>query len=156
MFPNLILSVNAGSSSLKLALFILVGDRNHLKPEQDPVSLLATSSVSNIGTSHAQLSYSLTRSLYPERQSVLPSSVNNHTAAFEFFLQTLFSDQEFTNLAYERHNITHVCHRVVHGGDFSDSVIVETNTYERLQELSDLAPLCVIPLCMSWPLPIEP
>jgi acetate kinase len=146
MSHNLILAANAGSSSLKLSLFLLVADRKNLNPNEEPVFLLATYSVSNIGTSFAKLSYSLDVSL-PNRQADLPSSVNSHTAAFEHFLQILFTDPDFTSSGYERHNITHVCHRVVYGGDFADSVIVENPTYERLEALSDLAPLCVALIC---------
>lgn len=140
MSPNLILSVNAGSSSLKLSLFLLVADRKKLNPNEEPVSLLAIYSVSNIGTDFGQLSYSLDRSL-PNRLEDLPSSVNDHTAAFEHFLQILFTDPDFTSFGYERDNITHVCHRVVHGGDFADSVIVDKSAYDHLEALSDLAPL---------------
>ncbi|KAF8575551.1 acetate kinase [Ramaria rubella] len=139
MTPNLILAVNAGSSSLKLALFLL--DTNNTldsSEEPEPVSLLATSSLSNIGTSEARLSYSLANLDSSKHQANLPHSVSDHTAAFEHFLQTLFSDADFH---YERRNITHVCHRVVHGGSFTDSVVIQKHTYERLEALSDLAPL---------------
>lgn len=146
MSPNLILAVNAGSSSLKLSLFLLVADRKNLNPNEEPVSLLATSSVSNIGTEFAELSYSLDRSL-PNRLEGLPFSVNDHTAAFEHFLQILFTDSDFASFGYGRHNITHVCHRVVHGGDFADLVIVDKSAYDRLEALSDLAPLYVVSNC---------
>ncbi|KAF8514033.1 acetate kinase [Gautieria morchelliformis] len=140
MSSHLILAVNAGSSSLKLSLFILLVNRKDLKPKQEPVSLLATSSVSDIGTSNSKFSYSLATSPLPKRLD-LPTSISDHAAAFEHFLRALFSDQEFLKSGYGRHEITHICHRIVHGGQFADSVIVEKSTYERLQALSDLAPL---------------
>jgi acetate kinase len=146
MSPPLILAVNAGSSSLKLSLFILLVDRNDLKPKQEPVSLLATSSISDIGTSNSKFSYSLATSPLPKRHLDPPTSesVSDHTAAFKYFLGVLTSDQEFLKSGHGQDSITHVCHRIVHGGQFVDSVIMEQSAYERLQALSDLAPLCVI------------
>lgn len=147
MSPNLILAVNAGSSSLRLSLFMILIDHT-LNPNLEPVSLLVTSSLSNIGTHNAKFSYSLATSFHQKRYSDLSASVNDHSTAFEHFLQTLFADQDIIDSGYGRHNITHVCHRVVHGGDFTDPVIVEKHTYERLEALSDLAPLYMISLSL--------
>ena len=150
MSPKLILAVNAGSSSLKLSLFTLL-NRNSLNANHESILLLVTSSLSNIGTPYANISYSLASSSHQKRHMNLPTSISDHRAAFEHFLQALFADQDFISSGYERHNITHVCHRVVHGGDFADSVIMEKHTYERLEVLSDLAPLYVISKFVGTP-----
>ena len=130
----LILAVNAGSSSLKLAVFRVDGQANH------PVTRLATCSLSNIGSSPAKLSYAL-EDFQEKRKANAPDNVDNHTAAFEYFLSVLFSDDHFTSQGYTRDDITHICHRVVHGGRFTKPTIISKDTYDRLAALSDLAPL---------------
>ncbi|KIJ25671.1 hypothetical protein M422DRAFT_193189 [Sphaerobolus stellatus SS14] len=130
--PPLILAVNAGSSSLKLAVF---------RSDEQQVSLLATGSLSSVGSPPAKFSYALASSPDAKRKSDAPRSVQTHTDAFEYFLHVLFDDERFTSEGHTREHITHICHRVVHGGRFTKPVVIEQDTYDRLAALSDLAPL---------------
>ncbi|KAF8502561.1 Acetokinase family-domain-containing protein [Hysterangium stoloniferum] len=124
---QLILAVNAGSSSLKLGLF------------RSDVAPLSTASFKNIGPQQTTtFSYALSDS---EHKSHSPEQVKDHTTAFDYFIQTLFNDPNFTNQGYKRDDITHLCHRVVHGGLFTDPVIIQRHIYVKLEALSDLAPL---------------
>lgn len=38
-------------------------------------------------------------------------------------------------------SITIVCHRVVHGGDYAEPVIISSKEYHHIEKLTDLAPL---------------
>lgn len=119
---SLILAVNAGSSSLKLALFAAA---------EDP-RLLCTWSVSEIGSENVRVKYS-------GRDKIEPANhIDSHVHAFERFLKVLDSDDEHE---WKSDQISHICHRVVHGGSYTEPVQIDKSTLERLTALSDLAPL---------------
>ncbi|KAK7044107.1 hypothetical protein VNI00_007824 [Paramarasmius palmivorus] len=120
---KLVLSVNAGSSSLKISLYSV--DRDSL---DDPVQLVLTSSISNISSPPAKFTFS---------ESVKESSVtsiHDHAGAFAHFLQHLREQ-------LDPNDIVHICHRIVHGGSYHDPVVINNETYHHIEKLSDLAPL---------------
>lgn len=119
--PSLILAVNAGSSSLKLALFTA---------REEP-GLLCTWSASGIGSDNIRIKYS-------KRGNVERGQINDHVSAFESFLKLLNDDKESE---WSTKRISHICHRVVHGGRYTDPVEIDKSTLDRLTALSDLAPL---------------
>ncbi|KAF9237656.1 Acetokinase family-domain-containing protein [Melanogaster broomeanus] len=41
----------------------------------------------------------------------------------------------------QQKKIKHICHRVVHGGDYTEPVIISEQFYHHIEKLSDLAPL---------------
>ncbi|GJJ12440.1 hypothetical protein Clacol_006682 [Clathrus columnatus] len=127
---SLILAVNAGSSSLKLALFTA-------SPEPD---LLCNWSASGIGSSDIRVKYS-------RHNNVKSDQINDHVSAFEFFLKTLDEDKENEPGS---ENISHICHRVVHGGSYTDPVEIDKTTLDRLAALSDLAPLSIPPYVYTY------
>ncbi|KAK0223188.1 acetate and butyrate kinase [Armillaria fumosa] len=143
---GLILSANAGSSSLKISLYELVGD-NAESPK-----LLLTSSISNITAPPVKFSF-IPLSIPSETPHIKNEEVpaiTEHASAFAHFLDSLESKANI-----DKNRIVQVCHRVVHGGDYTDPVVISDETYDHIEKLSDLAPLhngaalAVIKTCIS-------
>jgi acetate kinase len=135
---GLILSVNAGSSSLKISLFRLSDQSGNTQEDHGPVTLLLTSSISNLSSPPAKFSFdcpSLGNKAVKEEDV---SSINDHASAFAHFLDFLKEEASI-----DRDEIVHVCHRVVHGGDYTDPMIMSNESYHHIEKLSDLAPLYV-------------
>ncbi|KII89835.1 hypothetical protein PLICRDRAFT_107993 [Plicaturopsis crispa FD-325 SS-3] len=135
---DLILATNAGSSSLKISLYQLSSKSKDSNNE--PVTLLLTSSISNISSPPAKFSFiaaSPALTFKPVKNEEI-SSIDTHEAAFTHFLQRLQHDTSI-----ETAQIRHVCHRVVHGGDYHDPVVVsdKSDHLRHIERLSDLAPL---------------
>ena len=118
---NIILSINAGSSSLKVSIYA---------PTADGPKHIVTATLSNIkaepefDSSHIDL--------YDKEKDT--SKVKDHDSALAHILNHLFR-------LIGKEDITHVCHRVVHGGDYEDRVLITSETLHHLDSLSDLAPL---------------
>lgn len=125
---KLILSVNAGSSSLKISLYRL---SDNLDP---PVALILTSSISNISAPPAKFSFKTENGTNSKSEEL--SSITDHASAFAHFLDTLKSQADI-----DPEQIAHICHRVVHGGDFRERVVISDESYHHIETLSDLAPL---------------
>ncbi|ETN36396.1 acetate kinase [Cyphellophora europaea CBS 101466] len=130
---QLILSINAGSSSLKCSLYSAeeVGNTNKT-PKLDK---LAGAEVSAIGTQKAGLKYTKGSQ---KQQSDL-GHVEDHGKAFEHVLDTFLNDSNVAVSAKE--DIRYACHRVVQGGDFRDDELITRETFHKIEALSDLAPL---------------
>ena len=131
---NMILSVNAGSSSLKISLYT----RN--SSELNPIALILTSSISSISTPPATFSFSFEDPKKADKnvkkQNV--DEVTDHSSAFAHFLDRLKHEAHV-----DRDDIRLVCHRVVHGGDYDGPVVVSKDAYHHIEKLTDLAPLHV-------------
>ncbi|KAI0041190.1 acetate kinase, partial [Auriscalpium vulgare] len=128
---GLILAVNAGSSSLKVSLYRLSSET------ESPVNLLLTSSISSISTPNPTFSFS-TES-HPTGKNVKDAEtadIKDHASAFAYFLDYLEREANI-----DREQIVHVCHRIVHGGDYYKPVIITDDTYHHIERLTDLAPL---------------
>lgn len=142
---NLILSVNAGSSSLKISVFQPVkgfsDQPSSSSPSPDePVQLLLTASIENISAPPAQFSFKATSSdvSSESRKDEKCDDIKDHETAFQHFLDFL---QQHTT--FDKSHIARVCHRVVHGGDYPGPVRISTESYHHIESLSDLAPLYV-------------
>lgn len=122
-----ILSANAGSSSLKLSLYSIVGHDS-----EDGVSPVLTSAISAISSPPARFSFG------NDITNELVDTIQDHASAFQHFLEKLHSQAgiDSTRIAY-------ICHRVVHGGDYTQPVEINQQTYHHIEKLSDLAPLWV-------------
>ncbi|KAH7927913.1 acetate kinase [Leucogyrophana mollusca] len=126
---SLILSVNAGSSSLKVSLF-----RCSPNDSSEPI-LLLSSSTSSISTPPAKFSFTPAAvDVRPVKDEV--ESIHNHASAFKHFLDRLKGEASI-----ERTEIKHVCHRIVHGGDYTDPVVIANESLYHIEKLADLAPL---------------
>ena len=116
---ELILVVNAGSSSIKLALFNAVDD-------QEVVSALGEA----LGTPKARIAvkgrFSVSRDL-PD---------GDHAAVLDAFI-TMLSEHDV-----ELTRIVVIGHRVVHGGEhFSDSAVIDEAVLKQIEDCESLAPL---------------
>lgn len=118
-----IMSINAGSSSLKFQLFEM--------PEE---TLLVKGLFERIGLEDEMIfSYSM-------KDAKVKTSVKgkNHEAAVDFLLQFLLERGIVTSLD----ELSGVGHRVAHGGeDFKKSSLVNQDALRKIKDLSKLAPL---------------
>ncbi len=117
-----VMSINAGSSSLKFQLFEM--------PEE---KVLISGNVERIGFEDA---YFTTKLNGVKDKKVLP--IKDHAVAVENLLNALIELKVVKNLD----EIKGIGHRVVHGGElFKESTKVSEGTIEKLKTISDLAPL---------------
>ncbi|KAH0585387.1 hypothetical protein H2248_008625 [Termitomyces sp. 'cryptogamus'] len=86
------------------------------------VDLLLTCSISNITAPPAQFAFNGTTEALP---------LADHASAFAHFLARIKDPSD----------IACICHRVVHGGDYAASVVIDHAAYDHIAALSDLAPL---------------
>ncbi|KAF5359706.1 hypothetical protein D9756_003217 [Leucocoprinus leucothites] len=124
-----ILTVNTGSSSLKLSLFVPTEN------DAQPLVHHLTASITSISSPPA------TFTVKPAEQAVSTTpekhdDIHDHSAAFSRFLEFLERD-----CSIDKSKIGHVCHRVVHGGKYDEPVVVNEKSFSKISRLSDLAPL---------------
>ncbi|KAL4248804.1 hypothetical protein AB1N83_013978 [Pleurotus pulmonarius] len=82
-----------------------------------------TSSISNISAPPAKFSFKVANA---------DGIVSD---AFAHFLDYLKKEANI-----DRERIQRICHRVVHGGNYSDPVIISDESFHHIEKLSDLAP----------------
>lgn len=135
-----ILSINAGSSSLKLSLYAIdSGSSNNPK-------LLIESSFSNLTSPPAKFSYTHhnnsanKNSTEDINKKELKTGNISHSEAFEYFLEHLSKDPTVQGVS-AKEDINYACHRVVHGGEYDKPVTINSETKQYIEELTDLAPL---------------
>lgn len=117
-----ILSVNAGSSSLKFQAYEM--------PEE---KILIKGRFERIGIDNSFYTIWINGEKH-ERKIDLP----NHEVAFKIVTEELINYDVVRDLS----EIDAIGHRVVHGGDkYADSVIINDDVIDTVKELSDLAPL---------------
>jgi acetate kinase len=132
MAGSLLLAINAGSSSLKISLFTLTKTQDN---GDEPVSLTLTSSISAISSPPAKFAFQIVSNPCSEIKEQV-ETIKDHASAFAHFLTCLKH-----HASIDKHQIINVCHRVVHGGGFSDPILISEDTYHHIENLSDLAPL---------------
>ena len=121
-----ILSVNAGSSSLKFALYPLQGGVVQPVVMSGNIQGLEPGGDAQLEWRHG--STQLRQALPAGEDSAFERALNQ--------LRTLLASASYLP------PIQAVAHRVVHGGrSFRESVVVSGNTLERLEQLNSLAPL---------------
>ena len=117
-----ILSVNAGSSSLKFQLYNM--------PEE---KVLISGLMERIGVGNSF--YTIKVNGEKIKKEV---ELNNHEEAFE----TLVKELEENHVVEDLNEIEGIGHRVVQGGDYFDkSVVIDDDVLYKIEELSSLAPL---------------
>lgn len=133
MAKKIILSVNAGSSSVKISVY--QGEQN------EAPSQLAEAQVNGLTAPPAKLDYSRGGTTVTKGQEIKgETKIASQDDAFELILKTLIDDESLPEIR-GRDSIAIVCHRIVHGGDFPRAQVISQETYYRLEALSDLAPL---------------
>lgn len=128
---KLILSVNAGSSSIKLSLYTA----SHCST---PVPLVK-SSVSGLTSPPATFSYSNNVNKAHNVEDRESGDVTDQSSALELFLRHLGQDESLKE--HGTGEIELVAHRVVHGGLFREAAVLSEETIQEIERLTDLAPL---------------
>ena len=117
-----ILSVNAGSSTLKFRLYEM--------PEE---KLLMKGNIERIGLSDSHYSIRI-----GDAKIEKEAEINDHSDAVQILLKELVDNKVIDSLD----SIKAVGHRVVHGGNkYSKSVILTKRVMKEINEISSLAPL---------------
>lgn len=139
---KIILSVNAGSSSVKISAYTATAHSNPTK--------LAEAQISGLTSPPPKLTYIRGATTVSKDKDLSSdddddnNNNNNRVAsqddAFNILLSTLVDDPLLPAIR-SRADIAIVCHRIVHGGDFRTAQVISDATYHRLEALSDLAPL---------------
>ncbi|KAK6533412.1 hypothetical protein TWF694_002357 [Orbilia ellipsospora] len=136
--PTSVLSVNAGSSSLKLQIFVIPKNNDISKPK-----LLLKASISKLTSPPAEFTFKNTESdKYAIESQTLEKDINSVDDAFHLILEHLKKDESGFG-APKLDQITHVCHRVVHGGELGvqGPLVINHSVVKELEELTTLAPL---------------
>lgn len=128
---KVILAINAGSSSVKISVYS--AEKN------EPPKQIADSQVSGLTAPPTKLTYSRSGTSVHKGKDV-DGEIESQDDAFKLLLKTLIEDPDLREIA-SKGDISIACHRIVHGGDYDDSKIINKDTYHHLEELSDLAPL---------------
>ena len=117
-----ILSVNAGSSSLKFRLYEMPEEKVLMKGMFERIGLEDSGYSIRVGDEKIQKN----------------TALNNHSDAVKILLDELLKNGLIESLD----EISAVGHRVVHGGNkYSKSVVITDRVMKELDEISELAPL---------------
>ena len=117
-----ILSVNAGSSSLKFQLYDMPQEK-----------VLISGLMERIGVGNSFYTIKVNNEKIKKEVEL-----NNHEEAFE----TLVKELEENHVVEDLNEIEGIGHRVVQGGDYFDkSVVIDDDVLSKIEELSSLAPL---------------
>ena len=117
-----ILSVNAGSSSLKFQLYEM--------PEE---KVLISGLMERIGIGNSFYTIKINGEKIKKEVEL-----SNHAEAFE----ALVNELKLNNVAESLDEIKGIGHRIVQGGDYFDkTVIIDDDVLNKIEELSSLAPL---------------
>jgi len=129
---KVILSINAGSSSVKISVYSATQGES---PKE-----LAETQIDGLTSPPAQLKYRRNgQSIYKDK-SIDDAKIHSQNDAFTYMLEQLINDQDFDAIT-KKEDISIACHRVVHGGDYDSPKVIDKDTYHRLEALTDLAPL---------------
>ncbi|KAF3180707.1 hypothetical protein TWF788_006732 [Orbilia oligospora] len=135
--PEYILAVNAGSSSLKLQLFKITPNVDTIIPH-----LLIKSSLSNLSSPPAKFNFKDYDNEGNDIESQDLHDITSGLEAFEFFTSHLKKGRGTDDNGLVD-KITHICHRVVHGGEAGERgpLMVNDSVLKQLEEVISLAPL---------------
>lgn len=128
---RIILSVNAGSSSVKVSVY-------SAELHQSPVQL-AEAQVSGLSAPPIQLTYTRDGKTVDKNKEVGSGAISQ-SDAFDIIVKTLIDDADLTQIK-SKDDVGIICHRIVHGGDFSKPQLITTETKNHIEDLNDLAPL---------------
>jgi acetate kinase len=132
---KIILSINAGSSSVKVSVYSLEDPAQGArlsKPQR-----LADIQISGLTAPPATLSYTRGENKSDDQQL---RGVSGPEDAYQAILKTLIEDTGLPALTKPA-DVHFACHRIVHGGDYDRPVRINRDAYKHLEELSALAPL---------------
>ncbi|KAH7026336.1 Acetokinase family-domain-containing protein [Microdochium trichocladiopsis] len=157
MAKKVILSINAGSSSVKVSVFSAAQGTTSV-PTQ-----LAEIQLSGLTSPPCAVKYTRgATNVFKDKEvsnggnskDSTGKGIQNQQDAFRYLLDTLVQDEQLAEIGSAA-DIDIACHRVVHGGDYTAPQTITADTYHHLEELTDLAPLhnssalAIVKLCMS-------
>lgn len=117
-----LLSVNAGSSTLKFRLYDMPEEKVLMKGTFDRIGLEGSNYSIRIG----------------EEKIGKDVEIKNHEEAVKILLNELIEQKMIKNL----NEIEAVGHRIVHGGNkYSRSVVIDDRVIQEIESISELAPL---------------
>lgn len=128
---DIVLVINCGSSSLKYELYLMPEERS-----------LGKGIVEKIGSENGTISQKkiiVKKTNSEEKKMKKTEDIPNHGKAIELVFEALV-DKEY-GLIDSLSEITAVGHRVVHGGDIKESVIIDKEIIKHIENYSPLAPL---------------
>jgi acetate kinase len=128
---KIILSINAGSSSVKISVY-------SASRAQEPKEL-AEIQVDGLTAPPPLLKYSRGGKSQVKGKKI-DKAIASQNDAFQYMLNELINDPDLEDIG-KKEDIPIACHRVVHGGDFDRPQIITRDTYNHLEALTDLAPL---------------
>ncbi|KAJ1326786.1 acetate kinase [Microdochium nivale] len=163
---KIILSINAGSSSVKVSVFSAEHSPGK-NAGKEPLQL-AEISLSGLTSPPCKASYSRGSGggavVFKDKEVSLKSpspsqeeddqSKSSQEDAFRYLLDTLVRDDQLPEVS-SAGDVDIACHRVVHGGGYTSPRVITRETYHHLEELTDLAPLhnssalAIVKVCMS-------
>lgn len=127
---KVILSINAGSSSLKVSVY------SYSSPTSEPKEL-AVIQINGLTAPPATIKYDRGDEHVKDKKL---DDIKGSQDAYQYVLKHLIEDEGLKELQHED-DIEFACHRVVHGGDYDKPTRIDRDTYHHLEALSDLAPL---------------
>ncbi|ETS87703.1 acetate kinase [Pestalotiopsis fici W106-1] len=131
---KIILSINAGSSSVKISAY--TAEQRGKAPAQ-----IAEAQLSGLTSPPAKLKYSRGSEVVLKDEKVADAeTVKTQDDAFRVLLRTLVEDPKLGEIG-KAEDVAIACHRVVHGGSYAAAQLITEDTYHRLEALTDLAPL---------------
>lgn len=117
-----VISVNAGSSSLKFQLFDMPSEKVLCKGQAERIGQTA-----GVFTLH-----------FGDQKKVVNTPIPDHKKAVEIMLKMIMEN----DIIRDPEEIKGVGHRIVQGGSyFGKSTVVDQDVVDKVQELSELAPL---------------
>ncbi|KXX81714.1 putative acetate kinase, partial [Madurella mycetomatis] len=146
---KVILAVNAGSSSVKVSVY-------SAELRKSPTQI-AEAQVSGLTAPPATLKYARGSKVVIKDREV-DEKVDDQRDAFSLLLETLVQDSDLPEIQ-SKDDVGIVCHRIVHGGDYTKPQLISESTYHHLENLNDLAPLHnanslgIVQLCIEGALP---
>lgn len=134
---KIILSINAGSSSVKISVYVVAVGEQAGPPRQ-----VAEAQLTGLTAPPARLRYTRRGQTVLDRVHEVRAEeeLRSQNDAFRHLLATLVDDAELPELARPE-DVSVACHRVVHGGDYTEPRVITHETYHHLEALTDLAPL---------------
>lgn len=145
----IILSINAGSSSLKVSVYKAPSSssaQNDKNAIADPTEL-AVCTIEGLTASPVKIKYNRHASSSSSSSSEAKSfkreleGISNQEDAFKAALETLLEDEGLEEVR-QKEDIKYAVHRIVHGGPmFEGPQVLDEEKLKKIEELSDLAPL---------------
>lgn len=112
------LSVNAGSSSVKISVY---RTSFNSEPEQ-----LAETQIDGLTAPPPELKYTRGGTSICKSKKI-SEDIKSQDDAFKYMLDQLIKDKEFSAIS-KKEDISIVCHRVVHGGDYETPQVIDQDT----------------------------